>query len=445
MASDDQKDQKDQKEDQKGKENPWESKPAQKPTGKPSGGNASGPPPLDQFFKNLFKKVAPKIKPAGNNSANKNNKKKSGDELELLSFKLFGLIVLILIIVWAGSGFYIVKPAEQAVVLRFGQYLETVGPGPHWVPTFIETDQIVNIDQVSVINQSGLMLTSEENLVQVAFVVKYRISDPEAYLFNVQDPVNSLEEITNSAVRQVVGHSELTDILTDGRSTTRDAVEQEIKTLVARYDLGLTVLDVDMQSAGAPDQVKDAFDDVIKAREDQVTYINNGNTYANQVVPKAKGQAARILQQADADQKQAVLLARGEAADFDALLPQYKLSPQVTRERMYLEAMQQSLMGSHVVVVDSVSNGQNALYLTIPGASSSPSSGNLFKNLSGSDQSQGPVISATGSQESSQAGSQVGSQVDSQVTNQATSDTSSSGNTLRNDYLRWQEAQNNAS
>lgn len=413
--------------DDKGKQNPWETKPQ---GGKPS----SGPPPLDQFFKNLFKKLGQKNnknnKKTGNSGNTGNKNKSDGEIVDLFSFKLLGLLVLVLIIIWVGSGFYIVKPAEQSVVLRFGQYLDTVNPGPHWMPRFVDTSQIVNIDKVSMVTQSGLMLTSEENLVQVSFVVKYRISDPEAYLFNVDDPVGSLEQITDSAVRGVVGHSELSNILTDGRSKIRDQVEQQIKTLVAKYNLGLSVTDVDMQYASAPEQVKDAFDDVIKAREDQVTYINNGNTYANQVVPQAKGQAARIAQQADADQKRFVLAAQGEVANFNALLPQYKSSPEVTRERMYMDAMQQVLLGSRLMVIDSGDKG-GMFYIPLP---SDQSAQNGQSNVANNASSGANVSSAN-----------TGAPM---MALQAASDNtsaSSSSDASRNAYVRWQEAQNNAS
>lgn len=430
MAADDQ-----QKEGQENpSKNPWESGSNGSNASNGSNGKPSGPPHLDEFFKGLFKtkkKPSPGSNPSSNIPPNVPPKKTSED-FDFLSPKFLLGIVLVLILIWAGSGFYIVKPAEQGVILRLGQYIETVGPGPHWLPLWIETDQIVNTDQVSVIDQSGLMLTSEENLVQVDFVVKYRISDPKAYLFNTQDPINSLKEITNSAVRQVVGHAQLSDILTDDHSVIREAVEQEIKKLVAKYDLGLSIVDVDMQSASAPDQVKDAFDDVIKAREDQVTYINNSNTYADQVIPKAKGQAARILEQAQADQQQAILLAQGDAAEFNALLPQYQSAPQIMRERLYLDTMQQVLSGSHVVLVDSANNQGNVFYLPIPSVSDASSqANNLTSNLTATTQASTSQVTAASSANSSST--------------TANNSNTSMQTTFRNDYLRWQEAQNNAS
>jgi len=414
--------------DDKGKQNPWETK--------PQGGAPSGPPSLEEFFKNLFKNKKSTQRP---HQKPIQKPGKPGEVLNFFSFKLLGLLILGLIIIWAGSGFYIVKPAEQAVVLRFGQYLETVGEGPHWMPRLIDTNQIVNIDKLAMVTQAGLMLTSEENLVQVSFVVKYRISDPKAYLFNVEDPVNSLEQITDSAVREVIGQSELSDILTNGRLKIRDQVEEQVKTLVDKYNLGLSVQDVDMQYASAPDPVKDAFDDVIKAREDQVTYINNGNTYANQVIPQAKGQAARILQQADADQKRFVLSAQGEVANFEALLPQYKASKEVTRERMYMDAMQQVLVGSRLMIIDSGKQG-GMFYIPLPGdqnenlnlnSNSSLNSG-LNSNFSGS-------ASVSGNNNAPISAPLM--TVQAATTTSGVDTTSSS----RDAYVRWQEAQNNAS
>ena len=459
--------------------------------------NPQGPPPLDEFFKSLFnKKRAPKSggkttqtsqadtskKSSGlfnkvknwrtflgqndaadsNKKTNQNqnsnskdniwqrasqNKNKNSDTSFGVSLPLVFLIIFFFAIAWVAAGFYLVKPAEQGVVLYFGKYSATVGDGPHWIPRGIASVQIVNTDQVAVIQQTGLMLTSEENLVQVGFVVKYRISDPEAYLFNVQDPIGSLNQITDSAVRQVVGHSDLTDILTDGRADIRDQVESQIKALVKKYNLGLTILDVDMQYAGAPDAVKDAFDDVIKAREDQVTYINNGNTYANQVIPKAKGQAARILEQAQADQKKAVLVAEGDTATFDALFPKYQASPEVMRERMYLETMQQILANSRVTLVDTGKGG--VFYLPVGHAYSfdfdryDHLSANKITPSSNTDLSNNSDSGASTDSTFSTSGVMTGN-INSNSNSNSGLDGSNANNSMSH-YLRWQEAQNNAS
>jgi len=485
MQSDDEKTKDENGADKK--PNPWESKKDQIPP--------QGPPPLDQFFKDLFKKLSNKTnktnktnsdnksgagssnssssnskfkdwkssfqnKPTDSSSVNnsgsgnsgpENSKqnKKSGEPIDLVSLKMLGMILLVLIIIWAASGFYVVNPAEEAVILKFGKYAETTGPGPHWMPRFIETNQIVDVNQVAMVTQDGVMLTSEENLVHVVFVVKYKISDPEAYLFNSQDPSGALSEITDSVVREVIGHSELTDVLTNGRELVRSQVETQIKKLAAQYQLGLTILDVDMQYASAPDQVKDAFDDVIKAREDQVTYINNGNTYANQVVPQAKGQAARILQQADADAQKSVLNAEGSVASFNALLPQYHLYPAIVRDRMYLDTMQNVLQGSHLILIDSGGKTGN-FYITLPDDSinSINSISASSSNLNSANSNSGALDNSqnSNSNTSSNTSLNIGSSSSNNIllSNSANSSGTNLGDS-RTSYLRWQEAQNNAS
>lgn len=401
MASDD--DDKDKQE----KPNPWVSD--------SKDNNNDGPPPIDQVVKNLF--GGGKKKSASSRAKKSWGSLGGGSNAQGSYFSpWFALIFFgIIIVVWAASGFYIVKPAQESVVTRFGQYVNTVGPGPHWVARGVENKYVLPVDRVSSATSDGLMLTSEENIVSVSFAVKYRIANPKDFLFNVQAPLSSLNQIIDSAVRQVVGQSTLNEILTVGRTVIRNKVDLRIKQLVKRYGLGLQIVDVDMQYAGAPEQVKDAFQDVIKAREDQVTFINQGKTYANKVVPIAKGAAARIMQQAKADQQQYILQANGAVASFKALLPQYRYAPNVTKERMYLDSMQNVLSGSKVVLVDQKGGGPL-----------------FYMPLQAGMKGMAPSVSASVASTASAAPQMI-----------AASSAAPSTNPSRRAYVRWQEAQRN--
>ncbi|MDX1837702.1 FtsH protease activity modulator HflK [Legionella taurinensis] len=276
---------------------------------------------------------------------------------------LAGMAALILFILWALSGIFIVDPAEQAVILRFGKYVETVGPGPHWIPRIISTKIVHNVERISHYSYSAQMLTKDENLVSVSLVVQYRIGDLEDYLFNVADPQESLQQTTSSALRQVVGKTTLNQIITEGREAWGTDVQDVLVKTLKKYNTGIVIVNVSPQPARAPESVQDAFDDAIKAREDEKRFQGQALAYQARVVPIAEGNAKRILAEAKADAEQAVLRAKGEVAEFLALLPQYTQAPTVTSERMYLETMQRVLSRSTKVIVDSKAG--NLLYLPL--------------------------------------------------------------------------------
>lgn len=277
---------------------------------------------------------------------------------------LVGIVVLLLIfIVWALSGIFIVDPAEKAAILRFGKYSETVGPGPHWIPRLIDSKIIVNVDRVSDYSYSAQMLTKDENLVSVSVAVQYKIGDLEAYLFNVADPQESLQQATSSALRQVVGTTTLDQIITAGREAWGINVQDSLVKILDAYKTGITIVNVSPQPARAPENVQDAFDDAIKAQEDEKRFKEQAYAYKARVVPIAQGNALRILAEAEAYAKQVSLKATGEVAEFTALLPEYLQSPQVTSERMYLDTMQQVLSKSSKIIVDNKAG--NLLYLPL--------------------------------------------------------------------------------
>ncbi len=382
--------------------------------GKP--GQDEGPPDLDKLFAKLFsglrKGASTSKRPAGKSHS-------AGKGFMLL----LTLVIIVFAAIWAVSGFFIVQPAERAVVLRFGKYLETLAPGPHWIPQVIESRQVVNVDRIMTMSLSDTMLTQKENIVDVDFAIQYRVSNLKNYLFSVINPKNSLRQIVDSAVRQVIGTSTLDNILTVGRAKIASRVQQQVAVLTRKYHLGLEVTDVAMQPAKAPEQVKAAFDDVIKAREDNQRLQNEADGYSNSIVPMAEGKATRILQQADAYQQQVIYRAKGHVAAFDALVPIYTQHPDITRSRMYLDTMQQVLANSHVTLIDTGNKANSLFYVPVSGPLRTLSS-HMRTKPADSDAVSGAGVTAT----------------DTAIS--TTSATSSAGEMTR--YLRWKEAQGNA-
>lgn len=314
------------------------------------------PPDLEEAFKRLQSKLKKAI--FGNNGGP--TPSASNDSNGGLLALLMGLIVFVF---WVLSGVFIVDPAEQAVILRFGKYVETVGPGPHWIPRVISSKIVMNVDRVMDYSYSAQMLTSDENLVSVSLAVQYRIGDLKEYLFNVSNPEESLQQATSSALRQVVGTTTLDQIITEGREVWGNKVQDTLVKTLGIYKTGVVILNVSPQPARAPESVQDAFDDAIKAQEDEKRFKEQAYAYAAKVVPIAEGRASRIEQEAKAYSRQVVLRAQGEVSEFLALLPQYLAAPQVMAERMYLDTMQKILNKTSKIIVDGKSG--NLLYLPL--------------------------------------------------------------------------------
>ena len=311
-----------------------------------------GPPDLLALLKRLFSNTGGQGSPVGGGGSPSVNK------------GLLTIIPIVVVVLWALSGIFIVAPAEQAVVLRFGQYARTVEPGPHWLPRMIEQESTINVQQVDNFNYQAEMLTQDENIVSVAVAVQYRISNPFDFLFNVVDPVTTLRQATSSALRQVVGKMTLDAVLTTGRETLRGHVAEQIDQTMDIYHSGLAVVDVNLQPAKPPEAVLHAFDDAIKAREDEQTTINKAEAYQRQELSIVKGRVSRIMQQAKAYQQEVVLAAKGAVARYLAMLDPYTKSPTVTRERLYIDTLQEVLSQTTNVVVDN-SKGNNVLYLPL--------------------------------------------------------------------------------
>ncbi len=249
------------------------------------------------------------------------------------------------------------------MVLRFGRYVKTVTPGPHWIPPVIEKRFTVNVQKISQLPYQAEMLTQDENIVSVALTVLYRIEDPNKFLFNVVNPMVTLQQATSSALRQVVGQMTLNTVLTTGRQELRDKVAKQLDKTLAIYQTGIDVTDVTLQPAKPPEAVTHAFDDAIKAREDEQRYINQAKAYARKVESIVKGQTARLTQSANAYKQEVVLRSRGATARYLALLKPYQRAPEVTRKRLYLDTMALVLSHTTNIIMDTSNN--NIMYLPL--------------------------------------------------------------------------------
>ncbi len=273
-------------------------------------------------------------------------------------------ILVVVVVVWFLSGIFIVSPVEEAVVLRFGRYVKTLDPGPHWLPTFIAKPYRVNVQRAGAFSYSADMLTEDENIAYVSLSVQFRVNDAKKFLFNVDEPIVSLQQATASALRQIVGHTKLGDLLTVGRATVRDQVEEQINRILDQYGTGLLVIDVNLQLTKPPEEVRGAFDDAIKAREDKQRYINQAQTYQKRIVPVAKGRAGRILRAAEARKEQLVLKAKADIADYLALLPEYQRNTKLIANYLMFETVEHMLQNSKKVWLDS-SKGKNLFYVPL--------------------------------------------------------------------------------
>lgn len=332
--------------------NPWGKKP-----------DNQGPPDLEKAIKNFLGR---KKKKGSGNAGGGSGGPSDFNFPELKWLAVF--FIAIAAIIWALSGIYIVNPPEEAAVQRFGKYVETVHPGMHWYPRFIETVTKVNVDTVDTVTLDREMLTSEENIVHVNFAVQYQVGDIKDYLFNTTNPKHLLSQALDSSVRQVIGQSKLQNILTVSRKEITQKVRKELTDLLDKYQAGIHINEVLMQPARPPEAVKHAFDDVIKAREDREKLQNQAHSYANRVVPKAKGQAKRVLDEAHAYKESLILQAKGDIAQFNQLLPLYEEKPRVIKNQLYFKTMQNVYANNKVFLTEG--GGDKNLFFFDNGASS---------------------------------------------------------------------------
>jgi membrane protease subunit HflK len=349
-----------------------------------SGGRkgSEGPPDIDQILRQLFNKIKGLF---FGKSTNSGSSGMGGQEIQSLVVIVMTVLVFLSLI----SGVYIVDPPERAVVMRFGKYIRTEEPGPHWLLPFIESKEIVNVEQVATKDHSGLMLTRDGNIVSVGIAVQYRVGsddeDVHAFLFNVVNPIRSLNQSAESALRQVVGQSTMDEVLTQKRSEIATAIKEQIIETLNTYNTGIRVSDVVMQFAKAPDEVRAAFDEVIKASADEERLVNQARAYENEVIPRAKGNAERLRNEAMGYKQETILLAEGNVQRFNLVLPQYLKAPQVTQTRLYLDTIEEILSKTSKIIVDSGA-GNNLINLPLEGFMTAPqtteSSGNLSSSTS---------------------------------------------------------------
>jgi len=280
------------------------------------------------------------------------------------SLKSLPLILGVLVLLWVGAGIYQVEQAERSVVLRLGKFQEIKGPGLRWNPPIIDAWEIVDVVRVRPHRHDALMLTKDENIVDVTVSIQYQIADPQKYVLDIRDADASLVQATESALRHVVGGSIMDDVLTTGRELIAQEVKTRLQRYLYKYNTGLEVVIVNIEDSSPPNQVQEAFDDVIKAREDEVRARNEAETYANGLVPEARGQAQRMLQDAEAYKEQVISEAEGDATRFNLLLSEYQKAPDVTRNRLYLDSIQGVMSNSSKVMID-VEGGNNILYLPL--------------------------------------------------------------------------------
>jgi len=328
-----------------------------------------GPPDLDQVFRNLMDRLSGLFGGSGGGGG------RSGGGNERVNQIGLGLILAVVPVIWLLTGFYVVQQGERGVELRFGRKNEVTGPGLHWhMPWPVEKVEKVNVEQVSTLwigrrdkgagHDNGYMLTEDENIVVAEFSVQYKIKDANNYLFNVRDPVTTVYQAMESATREVVGKNKLDFIMTEGQLDVAAKTQQHLQEILDRYKSGIQITQVKMQKAAPPDEVKAAFEDAIKAREDGERVKKEAQAYMNDILPRARGAAARLLQEAQAYKAKVSARAEGDARRFTSIVSEYSKAPTVTRERMYLETMEQVLSSTTKIFVDQKA-GNNLLYLPL--------------------------------------------------------------------------------
>jgi modulator of FtsH protease HflK len=324
-------------------------------------GNDQGPPDLDEVVKKLQNKIG------GIFGGGKNSSGGSGGEGSIQGPGSVGIsvIVVVALLVWMASGIYIIEPAQRGVILQFGEYKEVTDPGPHWhLPYPIETVKKFNVDEILSFRHQALMLTQDENIVDIELTVQSRIQDVADYWFQDQNPDKTLRDAIETAVRETIGKSKLDFILTQGRGAIADRIKKTAQNLINNYHIGIEIIGINMQPAKPPEQVKGAFDDAIKAREDKEKKENQAQAYANEVVPVARGNAARKLADANAYKERVIAEAEGDASRFMSVLTEYEKAPEVTRQRLYLDTIEDVLRKTNKVMIDT-KDSNNLMYLPL--------------------------------------------------------------------------------
>ncbi|WP_428825148.1 FtsH protease activity modulator HflK [Azonexus sp. IMCC34842] len=351
---------------------------------KPGGGGPrrpnDGPPDLEELWRDFNRKLTGMFGKKGGGGGNGGG---DGPRIPNIDFNPkflgggLGLIAGLVAVVWLASGFYIVDASQRGIVLQFGSYKESTEPGLRWrFPYPFQSHELVNLSGVRTLEigyrgternkvlKEALMLTDDENIVNIQFAVQYILKDPVEYLFNNRHTDDAVMGAAESAVREIVGKSEMNFVLYEGREQIATQAAKLMQDILDRYKSGILVSKVTMQNAQPPEQVQSAFDDAVKAGQDRERQKNEGQAYANDVIPKAKGTAARLMEEANGHKQRVISTAEGDASRFKQVQVEYAKAPEVTRQRMYLETMQQVYGNTSKVLVDAKGQG-NLLYLPL--------------------------------------------------------------------------------
>ena len=335
----------------------------------------SGPPDLDELWRRFNQRLNGLF---GNKDSGSGG---GGDGLSPSGMpgggNLVGLLIGVLVLVWAASGFYIVDTGQRGVVLRFGKYIETTEPGPRWhLPWPVESREIVNVDQVRTVEigyrnnvkskvlRESLMLTDDENIIDLQFAVQYILKDPKAFLFVNRAPEDTVLQVAETAMREIVGKNKMDFVLYEGRADIAARAKVLMQQILDRYNTGISISQVTLQNIQPPEQVQAAFDDAVKAGQDRERLKNEAEAYFNDVVPRARGVASRLKEEAEGYRLSVIANAEGEAARFVQILTEYQKAPQVTRQRLYLDTMQTVMNNTSKVLVDQ-KGGNSLLYLPL--------------------------------------------------------------------------------
>jgi membrane protease subunit HflK len=331
----------------------------------------SGPPDLDEIWRNVNRRVNELFGRRDSGDGEPGGPPRSGIPLGGV-----GLLIVLVLVVWLASGFYIVDEGRRGVVTRFGKYTQTTEPGPRWhLPFPVESVEVIDFSKIKTVEIHGntpasrsarglLLLTDDENITDALFAVQYRLKDAKDNVFNTKNPDDVLVQVASTAISEVVGRSQMDFVLYEGRGDIAKKTETLMQEMLDRYGTGIQIQNVSVQDSQAPEQVRPAFDDAVKAKQDLERQKNEGQAYANDVVPRARGLASRLLQEADGYNTQVIQEAEGNASRFRQILVEYSKAPAITRERLYLDMMQ-SVLGSTSKVLMDQKSGNSLLYLPL--------------------------------------------------------------------------------
>ncbi len=353
--------------------------------GRRPGGSNQGPPDLDQIWRNLNRRLNRLL--GGRGGGGNGDSPGSGGPSPGALGGGAGLLAALVVVIWFASGFYIVNEGQRGVVLRFGKFVETTMPGPRWhLPYPVESAEVVNVAQVRTVEvgyrnnvkskvlKESLMLTDDENIIDVQFAVQYILKSPNDYLFNHRAPDDSVLQAAETSIREIVGRNSMDFVIFEGRAEVAARAQKLMQEILDRYGTGISISKVTMQNAQPPEQVQASFDDAVKASQDRERQKNEGEAYANDVIPKARGTASRLLQEAEGYRSRVIEQSQGDASRFRQVVAEYVKAPQVTRDRLYIDAMQQIMSNTSKVLIDQKGGG-NLLYLPLDKLMQMPGAG----------------------------------------------------------------------